>query len=128
VFEQMKPKDSAPRMVLLDDSVRLPIAAKMKERALSAILANMPAPEAKKLTEALARRFTAARTLAADANSKAQAPPQAQTAAAPAKPAAKPAQKTAAKPAPKKTAAADKAPAATAPAAGDPAAPPAKAG
>src|SRR5437868_3317715 len=42
VFEAMKPKDAAPRIVLLDDAVRLPIAAKMKERALSAVLANMP--------------------------------------------------------------------------------------
>ena len=30
VFEGMKAKDAAPRMVLLDDSVRLPIAAKMR--------------------------------------------------------------------------------------------------
>jgi flagellar motility protein MotE (MotC chaperone) len=86
VFESMKPKDAAPRMVLLDDSVRLPIAAKMKERALSAILANMPALEAKKLTEALARRFTAARTLAAEAQAKAQAAEQSKTAAAAPKP------------------------------------------
>ena len=40
----MKAKDAAPRMVLLDDSVRLPIAAKMKERSLSAIIAQMPPP------------------------------------------------------------------------------------
>jgi flagellar motility protein MotE (MotC chaperone) len=103
VFESMKPKDAAPRIVLLDDSVRLPIAAKMKERALSAILANMPAAEAKKLTEALARRFTAARAAAADAQAKAQAAEQPKAAeAAPKKPA---------KPAPKKTAQAPKPPA-----------------
>jgi len=60
VFEAMKPKDAAPRMVLLDDSVRLPIAAKMKERSLSAIIAQMPPPEAKRLTESLSRRFSAA--------------------------------------------------------------------
>ena len=87
VFEGMKPKDAAPRMVLLDDSVRLPIAAKIKERALSAVLAQMPAAEAKKLTEALARRFAAAKTLA-----------DVGAAAAPAKPGAKPAAKGAAKP------------------------------
>jgi flagellar motility protein MotE (MotC chaperone) len=124
VFEAMKPKDAAPRIVLLDDSVRLPIAAKMKERSLSAILANMPAVEAKKLTEALARRFTAARTLAADAQAKVQA-----AEAAPATPAktaaAKPAPKP--KPAPKKTAQAAK-PAAPAEGAAPADAPAAKAG
>jgi flagellar motility protein MotE (MotC chaperone) len=67
VFEAMKPKDAAPRMVLLDDSVRLPIAAKMKERSLSAILALMPPVEAKKLTESLAARFGNAKAIAANA-------------------------------------------------------------
>jgi len=92
VFEGMKAKDAAPRMVLLDDSVRLPIAAKMKERSLSAILAVMPAAEAKKLTEALARRFTAAKTLAQNATAQAAAAPAAAAAAdaAPAKPKAAP--------------------------------------
>jgi flagellar motility protein MotE (MotC chaperone) len=86
VFEGMKPKDAAPRMMLLDDSVRLPIAAKMKERSLSAIIAQMPPTEAKKLTEALAKRFTAARSLAQNGMAQAdaaQAAPDA--AAAPAK-------------------------------------------
>jgi flagellar motility protein MotE (MotC chaperone) len=72
VFEGMKAKDAAPRMVLLDDAVRLPIAAKMKERALAAIVAQMPAADAKKLTEALAKRFTDARQLAANAQAQAQ--------------------------------------------------------
>jgi len=67
VFEGMKPKDAAPRMVLLDDAVRLPIAAKMKERALSAVLAQMPPEEAKKLTESLAKRFTDAKAMANNA-------------------------------------------------------------
>jgi flagellar motility protein MotE (MotC chaperone) len=71
VFEGMKAKDAAPRMVLLDDSVRLPIAAKMKERALSAILAQMPPPEAKRLTESLSRRFSAAQSLAQKATAQA---------------------------------------------------------
>ena len=71
VFESMKPRDAGPRMVLLDDSVRVPVAAKMKERALAAVLAQMPPAEAKKLTEALARRFAAAQTLAASAEAKA---------------------------------------------------------
>lgn len=73
VFEGMKPKDAAPRMMLLDDAVRLPIAAKMKERSLSAIIAQMPPADAKKLTEALAKRFVAARTLAQNAMAQADA-------------------------------------------------------
>ena len=73
VFEAMKAKDAAPRMTLLDDSVRLPIAAKMKERVLSAILAQMAPAEAKRLTESLARRFANARAAAASAD-KAGAP------------------------------------------------------
>jgi flagellar motility protein MotE (MotC chaperone) len=67
VFEAMKPKDAGPRMMLLDDSVLLPIAAKMKDRSLSAILAQMPPAEAKKLTEALAARFAGAKAKAANA-------------------------------------------------------------
>jgi flagellar motility protein MotE (MotC chaperone) len=57
VYQGMKPKDAAARMTLLDDSVRLPIAAKMKERALSQVLANMTPGEAKILTERLAARL-----------------------------------------------------------------------
>jgi flagellar motility protein MotE (MotC chaperone) len=85
VFEGMKPKDAAPRMMLLDDGVRLPIAAKMKERSLSAIIAQMPPTEAKKLTEALAKRFTAARTLAQNGMTQADAATAAPAAAEPAK-------------------------------------------
>jgi len=65
VFSAMKPKDAAARMTVLDDSVRLPIAAKMKERTLAAILAQMTPAEAKKMTESLARRFQASTSLAA---------------------------------------------------------------
>ncbi|CAN7233762.1 MotE family protein [Phenylobacterium sp. LjRoot219] len=113
VFEGMKPKDAAPRMVLLDDAVRLPIAAKMKERALSAIIAQMPPAEAKKLTENLAKRFTEARSIAANAAAVANPPadPAAAKAAAgrtPAKQAAAPA------PAAKRAPAAAAAPAAKA--------------
>ena len=88
VFEIMKPKDAAPRMVLLDDSVRLPVAAKMKERALSPILANMPPVEAKKLTEALARRFTEVKKVAAAAEAIAPTAPAAGGARPPAQAAA----------------------------------------
>ncbi|WP_375267730.1 MotE family protein [Phenylobacterium sp.] len=89
VFEGMKPKDAAARMVVLDDAVRLPIASKMKERSLSAVLAAMPPVEAKKLTESLAKRFAEARALG-DALAKTEAA-AAQAAAPPAKAAAPPA-------------------------------------
>src|SRR5580698_5464113 len=82
VYEAMKPADSAARFVLLTDEVRLPIAAKMKERLLSAMLAKMPPPEAKRLTESLAARY------AAQVNAAHQAinPPQAAAAPPPAAP------------------------------------------
>ncbi|MDO9223746.1 MAG: MotE family protein, partial [Caulobacter sp.] len=86
VFSAMKPKDAAARMTVLDDSVRLPIAAKMKERTLAAILAQMSPAEAKKMTESLAKRFEANSSLAAART--AIAPPPVQTAAATPPPAA----------------------------------------
>jgi flagellar motility protein MotE (MotC chaperone) len=80
VYESMKPKDAAEVMSRLDDRVRLPVASKMKERALAAVLAQMPRDEAKKLTEKLATRFAsdtlARQVAAADA---AQAAPAAGT-------------------------------------------------
>ena len=113
VFEGMKPKDAAPRFTLLDDSVRLPIAAKMKERSLSAILALMPPAEAKKLTEALAARFAGAKTMAQNAAATAnqaasQVPspgaPAAAGGAQPPQAAAQPAKSADAKPARRKSA------------------------
>jgi flagellar motility protein MotE (MotC chaperone) len=82
VYETMinsKAQDAADRFVLLSDQVRLPIAAKMKERLLSAMIAKMPPPEAKRLTESLAARYVA------QANAARQAinPPAAQAAAPP---------------------------------------------
>ncbi|MDO8798987.1 MotE family protein [Phenylobacterium sp.] len=138
VFEGMKAKDAAPRMVMLDDSVRLPIAGKMKERALSAILAAMPPAEAKRLTESLSRRFADARKVAASAEGAASnaaantaAPKQASIdpTAEPAPPAkAAPKKVAARKPAPKKApvkqAAAKPAPSPVTPAAPSAAAPP----
>ena len=73
VYEGMKPKDAAARMAILEDSVRLPIAAKMKERSLAAVVGQMPPQDAKKLTEALAHRFAAAQTLAQNATVQADA-------------------------------------------------------
>jgi flagellar motility protein MotE (MotC chaperone) len=64
VYEAMKPKDAAGRITLMADSVRLPMAAKMKERALAAILAQMPAEDAKDLTEKLANRVSGSAALA----------------------------------------------------------------
>ena len=83
VYSKMKPAAAAQRMTLLDDSVRIPIAARMKEAALSAILAQMPAPDAKTLTEKLAQRFQS-KTLA-DAKA-AIAPPSSTPAATAAQP------------------------------------------
>jgi flagellar motility protein MotE (MotC chaperone) len=56
VYEKMKAKDAAGRITLMDDSVRLPMTAKMKPATLAAILAAMPAEDAKNLTEKLAHR------------------------------------------------------------------------
>ena len=83
VFEVMKPADAAARFTLLSDEVRLPIAAKMKERALSAMLAKMTPPEAKRLTEALAARLAANAVAARQAISGAAASPPAAPPAAP---------------------------------------------
>lgn len=91
VFESMKPRDAAPRMMLLADSVRLPIAAKMKEKSLGLILAQMPPPEAKKLTESLANRFAPVRSAAAASGAAAPAAPATPPAGAPAPRAAAPA-------------------------------------
>ena len=101
VFESMKAKDAAPRMVLLDDSVRLPIAGKMKERVLSAIIAAMPPVEAKRLTESLSRRFADARKVAASADSAASNAAATAPRSASIDPTAEP---EAAKPAPRKVA------------------------
>lgn len=67
VFTAMKAKDAAARITVLSDEVRLPIAAKIKERSLSAILAQMTPADAKELTEKLAGRFAAAKAAAAGA-------------------------------------------------------------
>ncbi len=63
VYSAMKPKDAAARMVTLDDGVLVPMAAGMKARTLAAIIAMMPPPDAKKLTENLARRYAAAQVI-----------------------------------------------------------------
>jgi flagellar motility protein MotE (MotC chaperone) len=75
VYSKMKPRDAAAVMTQLDDKVRIPVAAKMKEAALAAVLSQMPPLEAKKLTESLARRFDKVQQLAQSAT----APPAAAT-------------------------------------------------
>jgi flagellar motility protein MotE (MotC chaperone) len=82
VYEAMKPKDAAARITLMDDSVRLPMAAKMKERALAAILAQMPADDAKALTEKLANRVSGSQSLADARNALNPAAPPATAQAA----------------------------------------------
>ena len=84
VYSKMKP-DAAAVMTQLDDKVRVPVAAKMKERALAAILGKMAPAEAKKLTEKLAARY------ATNGMAEKVASPEAQPAAALAEPATAPA-------------------------------------
>ncbi len=121
VYSAMRPREAAAVFATLDDSVRLPIAAAMRPRGLSAIMAQMPAPAARELTEKLARRFQAqqlaARAAAASAAAPAAVPaqtaaaapaPTAQAAApatgpAPTQTAAAPAPRPAARPAPRPT-------------------------
>lgn len=74
VYSAMKPQDAAAVMAQLDDRVRIPVAAKMKERVLAAILAKMPPAEAKKVTERLAGRYSAADSLAAKVAEASQGP------------------------------------------------------
>ena len=64
VYEDMPEKKAAASMAVLDDSVRLPIAAKMKERKLAAILAQMTPQDAKAITEKLAQRTAGSKVLA----------------------------------------------------------------
>jgi len=109
VYSAMRPREAAPIFTALDDSVRLPIAAAMRPRGLSAILAQMPAPAARELTEKLARRFQAQQLAARAAAASAPVAPTQTAATTPAP--------TTAAPAPTQTAA----PAATTPPAVQPA-------
>jgi flagellar motility protein MotE (MotC chaperone) len=91
IYEQMKPQAAATRMTLLDDSVRLPIAAKMNVRKLSAIMAVMPAADAKSITEKLADRLGSADAAREALASNAPTPAPATAPAASATPAKTPA-------------------------------------
>jgi flagellar motility protein MotE (MotC chaperone) len=97
IYEDMDPKKAAAALAMMDDSVRLPIAAKMKERKLADILGKMDPADAKTLTEKLAAR-TAGSKVMADAKTALNpaatptpAPAQAAAAAKSAKPDAVPA-------------------------------------
>jgi len=92
VYAAMKPKDAAAAMTIMSDDVRLPIASKMKDRALAAILGAMSADAAKDLTEKLAKRMQRADSLQQQLNKTTAGGPAA-TGAAPAG-AAKPAAPT----------------------------------
>ncbi len=106
VYSKMKPRDAAAIMAALDDRVRIPVAAKMKERNLADILSQMPTLEAKKITATLARKLSSETLSQADAADPPPGLPPADAVAA--KPAAQASSDTpAAKPsAPVKTAAA----------------------
>lgn len=84
VYSKMKPRDAAAIMATLDDKVRIPVAAKMKDKDLSAVLSQMPTSEARKLTESLANRFA---PLKAMSQTLSNPPPEQAPAEAPAKPA-----------------------------------------
>jgi len=98
IYEGMKPKDAAAAMAILEETVKLDIAATMKERSLSAILQNMTPPQAKAVTEGLARRYAASAAVKAAQEAVAPAPQTAQPKA--------PAPKQASAPQPKAPAAA----------------------
>jgi flagellar motility protein MotE (MotC chaperone) len=125
VFEGMKAKDAAPRLASLDDNVRIPIAAKMKERSLSAIVAQMPPAQAKDLTEKLARRFSDARAAADKAAAAEAAATSVKASVDPTAPAAAPKKVAAKKAAPRKRAPASQQATAKTPAAAPAAAAPA---
>jgi flagellar motility protein MotE (MotC chaperone) len=88
VYEDMDPKKAAAAMSVMDDAVRIPIAANMKERKLAAILQAMLPADAKALTEKLAQRMAGSPVIA---NAKAALNPNAQPAQPPAQAAGQPA-------------------------------------
>lgn len=110
VYSAMRPREAARIFATLDDGVRLPVAAAMRPRSLSAVMAQMEPAAARVLTERLARRFEAQQQLAARAAAAAA------DAAAPAVAASAPAPASAPTPAPTATSAAEAVDTAAAPA------------
>lgn len=91
VYSAMRPREAARIFATLNDKVRLPVAAAMRPRSLSAVMAQMEPAAARELTEKLARRFesqqqAAQAAVAAASNPAAPAPAPTETAAAPATP------------------------------------------
>ena len=97
VYSAMRPREAARIFATLNDKVRLPVAAAMRPRSLSAVMAQMEPAAARELTEKLARRFesqqqaaqaavaTASNTAApVPASAPAPSPASTETAAAPA--------------------------------------------
>jgi len=87
VYSAMRPREAARIFATLDDKVRLPVAAAMRPRSLSAVMAQMEPAAARELTEKLARRFesqqqAAQAAVAAASNAAAPAPTQAAAASA----------------------------------------------
>lgn len=91
IYEGMKPDAAAQALTVMNDDVRLDIAAGMKERNLSAILNRMQPAAARTLTEKLAQRYAAAAAVKAAQNAvnPPATPAPAQAAAAPKGPAPK---------------------------------------
>lgn len=88
VYSAMRPREAARIFATLNDKVRLPVAAAMRPRSLSAVMAQMEPAAARDLTEKLARRFesqqqAAQAAVAAASNPAAPAPAPTETAAAP---------------------------------------------
>lgn len=79
VYQAMRPKDAAVVMASLDDRVLIPVASRMKERSLAAILAQMPPAAARRLTEKLAGRFASTDGMAERIADASGARPQAAT-------------------------------------------------
>ncbi len=84
VYSAMRPREAARIFATLDDKVRLPVAAAMRPRSLSAVMAQMEPAAARELTEKLARRFesqqqAAQAAVAAASNAAAPAPAPATT-------------------------------------------------
>jgi flagellar motility protein MotE (MotC chaperone) len=64
IYEAMDPKAAAARMATMEDGVRLPMAAKMKERILAQVLGKMDPDAARILTEKLAHRIDQSQSIA----------------------------------------------------------------
>lgn len=83
IYTAMKPKDAARIFEKLDDTVRIPVAGKLKPDVIAGILAQLPAEVAQKLTVQLATRYRASDSTPAATAAPAPGPAPATAAAAP---------------------------------------------